>query len=368
MLEYLKYVVGEKNVIYNENKDKKDENKVAKKEFKLYSSFKDVEKLRRVNNTGFVIEADFNNSFEIKPDMAIMYKNQEIGFVRDIKFDDNKSKVNLFIYTEFKKYITNKSRFYKKGVVNLKASLSGVLFEVDNFSSLLNGSINLDTDSKVGFEKYQIFQNEDDMKNSTNSITIVFNDVEGLQENFSQLTYKGVNVGKVTKVRLNEKQQVEVKAIIYDDFDSFAKAGTVFYLKKPRISLQEIANAGSTVMAVNIGVIKSENQALQTRFDGLETQPSVDKSHFGTVFKVEDITASSVNVDAPVYYKNVQIGKVSKIDLSDDGSKVVVDCLIYDKYTKFIRKNSEFYDISGFEMKFFILYLDLYFSNLLLKF
>ena len=334
--------------------DKKDENKVAKKEFKLYSSFKDVEKLRRVNNTGFVIEADFNNSFEIKPDMAIMYKNQEIGFVRDIKFDDNKSKVNLFIYTEFKKYITNKSRFYKKGVVNLKASLSGVLFEVDNFSSLLNGSINLDTDSKVGFEKYQIFQNEDDMKNSTNSITIVFNDVEGLQENFSQLTYKGVNVGKVTKVRLNEKQQVEVKAIIYDDFDSFAKAGTVFYLKKPRISLQEIANAGSTVMAVNIGVIKSENQALQTRFDGLETQPSVDKSHFGTVFKVEDITASSVNVDAPVYYKNVQIGKVSKIDLSDDGSKVVVDCLIYDKYTKFIRKNSEFHDISGFEMKFSI--------------
>ena len=69
------------------------------------------------------------------------------------------------------------------------------------------------------------------MKNSTNSITIVFNDVEGLQEKLSQLTYKGVNVGKVTKFRLNEKQQVEVKAIIYDDFDSFAKAGTVFYLK-----------------------------------------------------------------------------------------------------------------------------------------
>jgi paraquat-inducible protein B len=335
--------------------ENKDENKVTNKEFKLYSSYKDVEKLRRVNNTGFVIEADFNNEFEIKPDMAIMYKNQEIGFVRDIKFDDNKSKVNLFIYTAYKKYITNKSRFYKKGVVNLKASLSGVLFEVDNFSSLLNGSINLDTDSKVGFDKYQIFTSEDEMKNSTNSITIVFNDVEGLQENFSQLTYKGVNIGKVTKVRLNEKQQVEVKAIIYNDFDSYAKAGTVYYLKKPRISLQEIANAGSTVMAVNIGVIKSENTTTaQTKFEGLEGQPSVETSHLGTVFKVEDATASSVNVDAPVYYKNVQIGKVSKIDLSDDGSKVVVDCLIYDKYKKFIRKNSEFYDISGFEMKFSI--------------
>ena len=50
----------------------------------------------------------------------------------------------------------------------------------------------------------------------------------------------------------------------------------------------------------------------------------------------------------------MQIGKVSKIDLSEDGSKVVVDCIIDDKYTKFIRKNSEFYDISGFEMKFSI--------------
>ena len=108
-------------------------------------------------------------------------------------------------------------------------------------------------------------------------------------------------------------------------------------------------------MAVNIGVIKSENTTTaQSRFEGLEGQPSVETSHLGTVFKVEDATASSVNVDAPVYYKNVQIGKVSKIDLSDDGSKVVVDCLIYDKYKKFIRKNSEFYDISGFEMKFSI--------------
>jgi paraquat-inducible protein B len=118
--------------------------------------------------------------------------------------------------------------------------------------------------------------------------------------------------------------------------------------------LQEIANAGSTIMAVNIGIIKSSNPNIQTKFEGLENQPSLDKSHFGTVFKVEDPTASSVNVDSPVYYINVAIGKVNKIDLSEDGSKVIVDCLIEDKYTKLIRKNSEFYDISGFEMKFSI--------------
>jgi paraquat-inducible protein B len=328
--------------------------KLTKKDFKLYNSYKDVEKLKRVYNSGFTIDAYYDNDFEIKANMAIIYKNQEIGFVEDIKFDDKKSRVSLFIYTPFKKYITEKSRFYKKGIVNLKASLNGVLFEVDNFTSLLEGSIHLDTSSDITYHYHEIFPSVDEMKNSSNSVTILFDDVEGVQENFSQLTYKGVNVGKVTKVSLNENQKVEVKAILYENYASFAKKGTLYYLKKPRISLQEIANVGSAVMAVNIGVIKSTNSKIQTRFEGLEDQPSVEKSHFGTVFQVEDSTASSVNVDAPVYYKNVQIGKVSKVDLNSDGSKVIVDCLIDDKYKKFVRKNSEFYDISGFEMKFSI--------------
>lgn len=285
--------------------------------------------------------------------MAIIYKNQEIGFVKDIKFSDNKSKVDLFIYNGFKKYINKQSRFYKKGIVNLKASLNGVLFEVDNFTSLLEGSIHLDTNSNMIYDDYEIFSSIDDMKNSSSSITIIFDDVEGVKKDFSQLTYKGVDIGKVTDVSLTSNHKVKVKALIYDDYDSFAKEGSIFFLKKPRISLQEVANLGSTVMAVNIGVIKGEGK-YKNSFVGFDSQPSVSKSHFGTVFKVYDSTASSVNVDAPVYYKNVEIGKVLKIDLTTDGSNVVVDCLIWDKYTKFIRTNSEFYDISGFEMKFSI--------------
>lgn len=334
--------------------EKRKNSQIPNKEFKLYSSYKDVEKLKRIYNKGFIKEVEFNNDFLLKEDMLIFYKNQEIGFVKSINFDDKKSKVKLFIYKKFKKFITNKSRFYKKSSLNFKASLSGVLFEVDSFSSLINGSIELDNSSKIAFDKIQIFENEDKMNNSTNSITIVFDDVEGLQKDFSQLTYKGVNVGKVTDIKLNSKQKVEVKALIYDDIDSFTKEETIYYLKKPRISLQEIANVGSTIMAVNIGVIKSSKKSYQRRFEGLNEQPSVKTSHFGTIFKIEDSTASSVNVDAPVYYKNVEIGKVNKIDLNNDGSKVVIDCLIYDKYRKFIRKNSQFYDISGFEMKFSI--------------
>ena len=41
-----------------------------------------MEKLRRVNNTGFTVDALFDNDVSLKTDMAIMYKNQEIGFIK----------------------------------------------------------------------------------------------------------------------------------------------------------------------------------------------------------------------------------------------------------------------------------------------
>ena len=326
--------------------------KLTKKEFKLHSSHKDIEKIIREKNKGYAVYAQFDNSFELKENFALVYKNQEIGYIKKIKFEDKVSNVEFFVYDEYRKYITNTSRFYKKSKLDLKASLSGVIFEVDNFTSFIEGSIHLDNRSKIPLGNHEIFANEDIMNSATNSVKIIFDDVEGLQEDFSKLTYKGVNIGKVRKISLNKNQKIEVDALIFDDFKGFAKEGTIFYLKKPRISFQEIANAGSTMMAVNIGVLKGSGAGMQTTFKGFDKEPSIDSAELGNIIRVEDKTASSVNVDSPVYYKNVQIGKVLRVDLSSDGSRVIIDCLIQDKYKKLVRKNSEFYDISGFEMEF----------------
>ncbi|KAB7885879.1 MlaD family protein [Poseidonibacter ostreae] len=328
--------------------------KQSKKSFKLYSSYSKIEKIKRLHNDGFTVDAYFNNDFKIKKDMAIVYKNQEIGFVKTIKFNSKESNAKLFIYKEYKKYLNKTSRFYKKGVLDVQASLNGIIFNMDNFTSLIEGSIVLENNTNMLYDKYNIYASKDDMKDSSNSITIVFDDVEGVYEQFSKLTYKGVNIGKVTNVSFNSKNKVIVKAQIYSDYNSFTKEGTIFYLKKPVISLQEVSNIGSSLMAVNIGVIKSKKTKYQTKFTGFDALPSIDKSYHGTIFKVHSHHASSAREDSPIYYKNVQIGKINKIDLSSDATTVIMDCLIYDKYTKFIRSNSVFYDISGFNMKFSI--------------
>lgn len=328
--------------------------KFTKSSFEMYSSYKDVEKLKRLQTEGFLITSYFDNSFEIKKSQAINYKNQEIGFVKSIKFNDKKSKVKMFIYSKYKKYITKKSRFYKKGVLKLDASLSGILFELDNFSSFLNGSIELDNKSKKVYKNHKVFSSKDSMQNYSNTLILHFDDVEGLKTEFSKITYKGVSVGKVTDIYLNSKNSVSVKVQIQKDFDKFAKKGTIFYLKKPKISLSEIKNIGSSIMPVNIGIIVSKNSKRRTIFEAYSSLENSKKSEAGVILRVVSLNPTSINEDAPIYYKNVQIGKINKIDLSYDGSKILLDCLIYNKYKHLVRTNSTFHDISGFKMKFSI--------------
>jgi len=326
--------------------------KFSNKDFKLYNSYKQVEQLKKQTTSGFNLTAYFDNSFEIKKDQTINYKNQEIGFVKSINFDDKKSKVKLFIYNKYKKYITKNSRFYKKSAIKLDASLSGLLFEVDNISALLNGSIELDNSSTKSIKEYEIYSSYDSMKNASNTILIVFDDVEGLKSEFSKLTYKGVAVGKVTQISLSSKNKVFVKVQIFKNFEKFAKKGNSFYLKKPKISLTEIKNIGSTIMPVEIGVVTSLQKGFKNSFNGFDSLEDINNIDDGIVLKVESLSPTNINEDAPIYYKNVQIGKVNKINLAFDGTTTLLECLIYDKYKHLVRSNSTFHDISGLKLKF----------------
>ncbi|MGM0519327.1 MAG: MlaD family protein [Campylobacterota bacterium] len=334
--------------------EKRDQ-KLTKNSFKLFEEYKKVRNLKRVYNQGSLYEAYFDNSFSIKKDMAIVFKNKEIGFVKSIAFDEKESKAKLFIYKEFQKYMNKTSAFYKKSKIDLEAGFDGVKFNMDNFTSLFEGSIHLKNKTDKIYKLKKIYSSYDELKSSSNRISILFDNVEGLKENSSLLTYKGVKVGKVTKIKLTSNQNVKVDAQIFNDYKKFAKQGVIYYLKKPVISLEEVSNLGSTLMPVNIGIIKTKSKnSFENSFKGYDSEPNLDKSEDGTTFKVESIHASKANINAPIYYKFVQIGKVHKKDLSKDGSKVIMYCKIEDKYAHLIRKNSKFYDISGFSASFSI--------------
>lgn len=325
-----------------------------KNTFKLYSSYKEVEKIAKTYNDGFYLDVVFSNHIKINENMPLIFENQEIGFIKNIKFSKDESVVKFFIKNKYKQYINKNTRFYKNKFVETKASINGLIFQIDNLSAFLQGSIYLDNSSNKIFNEYRLYSSKDDMLNSSNLISIIFDDVKGVHEEFSSLLYKGVKVGKVKSLELLKDDKVLVKVLVEKNYDEFAKKGSIFYLEKPQISLQKVKNIGSTIMAVNIALVKGTSQEFENTFKGYEKRPSFSFNDIGKVYTVESSHASKVNNDAPIYYKNVEIGRVHKKDISNDGKKVLIECLIFNKYDYLVRKDSKFYDISGFNMKFSI--------------
>jgi len=314
--------------------------KLNKKDFKLYHSYQDIEELKKLKYKGFIKTAYFSNDFKLSKNMNIEFKNQTVGFIKDIHYKNiNNSIATLFIYNKYKNLLSKHSIFYKKPALNIKANLNGINIKIDNLTSLIKGSIVL-KNTNYFYKKLQILKSLKEIQKQ-NSITITFNSIEAINLGAS-IEYKKVKVGEVIDVKLKDNKTI-IKALVNDEFKT---KNSIYYLKKPIISLDEVKNITSLI-SLNIGVIKKDGN-YTNKFIGYSTKPLNIE---GKIFKLYTDKATQ-SINSPIYYKNVQIGKIININLSKDATKVILSALIKNKYLKLIRKNSKFYDISGIDMKF----------------
>lgn len=59
----------------------------------------------------------------------------------------------------------------------------------------------------------------------------------------------------------------------------------------------------------------------------------------------------SLGYDKPIYYRQVQVGHTTGYELSATGQKVLVYVNIHKEYVNLIRKNTRFWNTSGFRIK-----------------
>ncbi|MBD3830971.1 MAG: MCE family protein, partial [Arcobacter sp.] len=80
------------------------------------------------------------------------------------------------------------------------------------------------------------------MKKGT-KITVVFKSAEGLKENVTPLEYKGLQLGKVTKISMHEDlKSVKVNILVDNDVAKYvASESSEFWIKKPTVSLTKVS-------------------------------------------------------------------------------------------------------------------------------
>jgi paraquat-inducible protein B len=71
----------------------------------------------------------------------------------------------------------------------------------------------------------------------------------------------------------------------------------------------------------------------------------------GREFLLRATTLGSLDIGAPVYYRQIQVGQVIGYDLNEEGQSLKVKIFINAPHDKLVRKNTRFWNASGFDLK-----------------
>jgi paraquat-inducible protein B len=183
------------------------------------------------------------------------------------------------------------------------------------------------------------------------TITIVFKSVEGLVPGKTEIKYKDVSVGKVRTIQLSEDlTEVLVTAEMSRDVADHLTADTLFWIVRARVAAGEVSGISTLFSGAYIGMMPGSGGKLVHRFEGKEKPPAIFRDSPGRQFNLRAERLGSLDIGSPVYYRQVKVGRVTDVDMAQDGTGVLLEIFIQAPYHHQVRRTSRFYNASGLNM------------------
>lgn len=183
------------------------------------------------------------------------------------------------------------------------------------------------------------------------TINIGFQSAEGLDPGKTPVKYKNVIIGRVTTVRLSEdRSHVVAKVALEKSAEGFATAETRFWVVRPRIGLGGVSGIDTLLSGAFIGADVGKSQEPKNDFTGLETPPPVTHGAQGRTFDLHADDLGSLDIGSPIYYRRIQVGRVSSYHLNKDGKGVTVQIFVDTPNDQFVTTSSRFWNASGIDV------------------
>jgi len=185
-------------------------------------------------------------------------------------------------------------------------------------------------------------------------VSIEFTNANGLT-NESPLMYRGTVVGRVESIALLEDA---AGIVVYARLDSsatvLAKENTKWWIVRPSVSLQGVQGLDTIVGPRYIQALPGGGKASYS-FTGSDfpVPPA------GKLVTLIAASAESVPVGAPLFYRGIEVGEISSIDLGANATTVRLTCIVQQKYAPLVRTNSVFWNVSGIRIDANLLGIDL---------
>ncbi|MET1080750.1 MAG: MlaD family protein [Pseudomonas sp.] len=180
-------------------------------------------------------------------------------------------------------------------------------------------------------------------------IQVLFPTGEGIQVNKTEVIYKGMQIGKVVGLALDEKgenQGVIATLEMNKQVKLALRANSRFWLVKPSVSLAGITGLETLVSGNYIAASPGDGEPA-TKFKALSEPPPLSDTLPGLHLTLKAERLGSLNRNSPVFYKQIQVGVVKSYVLGEDQRTVELKVYIEPLYANLVRKHTRFWNASG---------------------
>lgn len=182
------------------------------------------------------------------------------------------------------------------------------------------------------------------------TVTITFEDGAGLEAGKTKIKYKSIGIGTVKSVQIGQDlSHVIVTAEFGKQAEPHLTENTLFWVVRPMIGLGGISGLETLVSGSYISIDPRPGPSART-FTGLEKPPGVTQEEEGAQFQLHAENLGSSAPGAPIFYHDIQVGRVLDYALDQDGEGVSIDVFIQAPHHLRVRDTSRFWQLSGFEL------------------
>lgn len=300
-----------------------------------------------------LLAADRLGSLEVGS--PLLYRQMRVGSVQSFQLSGDRREVlfDVHIEQDYAGLVNASTRFWNASGITLKGGLSGVEVKSESLQTLMLGGIAFDTPERTAepvqrFRRFTLFPDEKQARALGQLIELRVERGDGLREG-TPLRYRGLDVGQVEQVRLTDDlTAVLLQVRVTAAEERIARAGSRFWVVRPELGLARTANLDTLVSGPYLEVLPAAGAGeRQTRFAVLPHAPQATAEEPGLALVLSAARRGSLKPGVAVTYREMAVGKVTRLELGPTADRVLVHILIEPRYAALVRGGSRFWNASG---------------------
>ncbi len=324
------------------------------------SAFKALDKAPPLSETtpGLHLKLTATHLDSVNAGTLIYFRDIAIGSVQAYTLSDDRTRVIMDVHVkpEYSNLIHKNTRFWNASGIDVQASLAGIKVRTGSMLSLLFGGIAIsendshDAVTAQNGDEFTLYK-DFDAAQAGMQVRLTFNNADNLQAGVTRVIYKGVDMGRLQTITLDEQQRRVVGVFGLDPrIAKFITNKTRFWLVKPELSLSNGTNLDSLLRGGFVTFAPNDSGTPTSEFIAHDGPDLMDFDAPGLHVLLSAQELKGLSNGSPIFYRDVRVGSVLSQRFDRKKDRIDVHIVIDEEYAGLINNKTRFWNLSGVQI------------------